>query len=229
VQESNRKKLELACLCILPVALGLFYFFSHPFKETLASRTIDLDRYSSAQRINFVTAAHSLDGAIIKPGATFSFNNRVGSRAQNGFVAAPSYINGHLQNTAGGGICLVSSTLYQVALLSGLAVVERTPHTSTVASVQPGLDATVWYGRTDLRLKNTYDQPVAISCREAGDNLEIAVVGDTFTKVALASHPRSFDRREYGAGDGKTLLVEVFLKDGQKERLLSRDHYRLSR
>ncbi|MBU6452685.1 MAG: VanW family protein [Cyanobacteria bacterium REEB67] len=226
----DRSRLQLALLVLLPVCLGLFYFFSHPFKETLAARSIDLSRYSPNQRLNFVTAARCLNGAVIKPHETFSFNGRVGPRqSEKGFMTAPSYLAGQRVDSIGGGICLVSSTLYQVALLSGLEIVERTPHSDTVASVAPGLDATVWYGRADLKIRNPYDAPVALACHVDGDSLNIAVTGDALTKLGLKGDEHSFRRRQIEEGDRQSMLVEVYLKDGLKEHLVSRDRYRLHR
>ena len=226
----KRQQIEIAALICLPLALAVYFICSHPFKETLASRTIDLSRYSTNQRLNFLTAARALDGAVIKPGAVFSFNGRVGPRqSAKGFVPAPSYLAGRLTSSTGGGICLVSSTLYQVALLSGLQIVERTPHTDTVTSVAPGLDATVWYGRADLKIKNPYAVPVELSSHAEGDSLAIGIHADALTKVSQDAAGRAFRRRQISDGDKHTLLVEVYLKDGPAERLISRDRYRLSR
>jgi vancomycin resistance protein YoaR len=213
-----------------PFVLLVVFIVTHPFKETLASRSIDLSKYSSSQRLNFLTAARALDGAVIKPDGVFSFNGRVGPRmTERGFVPAPGYLAGQKQNTNGGGICLVSSTLYQVALLSGLQIVERTAHTNAIRSVAPGLDATVWYGRSDLKFKNTYSSPVAINCQEDGDSLSINLVSDTMAKLALNAKQPSLRRCEIAGGDRRNILVEVFLKDGLREHLISRDRYLVTR
>jgi vancomycin resistance protein YoaR len=227
----GQNRLEIVLLCLAPLALLLFFFATHPFKETLASRSIDLSKYSSSQRLNFLTAARALDGAVINPKGVFSFNGRVGPRqAERGFVPAPGYLEGQKQNTNGGGICLISSTLYQVALLSGLQIVERTAHTNTVNSVAPGLDATVWYGRTDLKFKNIYNAPLAINCREEGDNLSISLMGDAVTKLTIEARQTTLRRCQIACdSDSKNLLVEVFLKSGRSEHLVSRDRYRVSR
>ncbi len=221
------KHLELVLLALVPALLALYLVLSHPFKETLVTRSIDLEKYSSSQRLNFVTAAKALDGAVIKPHAVFSFNGRVGRRLSKwGFVPAAGYLDGQKTNTEGGGICLVSSTLYQLALLSGLQIVERSPHTSTVRSVAPGLDATVWYGRADLKFKNPYDSPIAIYCCQDGDRLSISLNSDAITKFIVSGQEHSFRRCQIACGpDSKNLLVEVFLKDGRREHLISRDRY----
>jgi len=224
------RKIQLALLLLTPLALLVYYMSAHPFKETLASRSIDLSKYTTGQRLNFYTAAKNLDGTVIKPGGVFSFNGRVGPRNEDkGFVGAPSYLAGTKQNSAGGGICLVSSTLYQVALLSGLDVIERTPHTNTVASVAPGLDATVWYGRADLKIKNPYGQAVAIDCHQEGEHLIVSMKGDSVTKLAVANKGPELRRRQIGPAGDNTLIVEVYLKESAGEHLISRDRYRLTR
>jgi vancomycin resistance protein VanW len=226
----KRLSLELIALVLAPVALLLFLFLTDPFKETLDSRSINLSKYTSSQRLNFLTAAKALDGTVIKPRAIFSFNGRVGPRLSGrGFVPAPGYLAGQKQSTTGGGICVISSTLYQVALLSSLPIVERTAHTNTIKSVAPGLDATVWYGRTDLKFKNPYNAPVAIACSEDGDNLYISLKGDTVTKMIVSSKEPTLRRCQIACGrDSKNILVEVFLKDGESEHRISRDRYRFT-
>lgn len=227
--KKRQQRLELVLLGLAPLLLGLYLFATHPFKETLASRSIDLSKFTSSQRLNFLTAARALDGAIIKPQGVFSFNGRVGPRqVEKGFVPAPGYLDGQKQNTNGGGICLISSTLYQVALLCDLQIVQRTAHTSTVGSVAPGLDATVWYGQADLKFKNTYGAPVAINCHQEGEQLFVSIDGDIFTKLTLQAKKPTLRRREI-TGSNQNLLVEVYLKDGSGEHLVSRDRYQIHR
>jgi len=116
-----------------------------------------------------------------------------------------------------------------VALLSGLDVIERTPHTNTVASVAPGLDATVWYGRADLKIKNPYNQAVAIDCHQDGEQLVMSIKGDTVTKLAVNNKGPELRRRQIGPAGDKTLIVEVYLKENAGEHMVSRDRYRLTR
>ncbi len=230
---ANSKKINKASLAaniglalLIPALLG-YHYLTHPFASELAKRSISLSSYSREHRQNFNSALSSLDGAVIKPHSTFSFNNRLGDRTTaNGYVPAASYYGGQSVASNGGGICLISSTLYQLALLSGMEVLERTPHVETVASVPPGLDATVWYGIHDLKLKNPYDYPleIATSIDSTGNQATIKILG----KAGLTPVKRSIERREV-ARDRKTLLVEVYLEDGPKSRLLSRDSYRLRR
>lgn len=206
-------------------ALLVYYFATNPFSTTLTCRSIGLSGFSAEQRQNFLAAGTALNGAVIKPHGTFSFNGRLGARTgSRGYVPAPSYVSGEKVSTSGGGICLISSTLYQLALLSGLEVIEREPHVKTVASVPPGLDATVWYGVHDLKLKNPYPYPVAIKAEEDNNELKLSILAE----AGLVPSERTLSRREL-ARDNHRLLVEVFLKEGGKDKLVSRDSYTISR
>lgn len=212
-------------LALLIPALLAYHHFTHPFASELSKRSISLSSYSREHRQNFNSALASLDGAVIKPHGTFSFNNRLGDRTTaRGYVPAASYYGGQSVASNGGGICLISSTLYQLALLAGMEVLERSPHVETIASVPPGLDATVWYGIHDLKLKNPYDFPLEIATEfnSTGNQATIKILG----QAGLKPVKRSIERREV-ARDRKTLLVEVYLEDGPNSRLLSRDSYRL--
>ena len=138
-------------------------FAVYPFSHVLVSRTVSLRSLSYEQQNNLYQAAQKIDGIILKPGQVFSFNGRVGPRTgKQGYQPAPSYLGGETPNTLGGGICLLSSCLYQSALTAGLKIIERVPHLRTMKTVPPGFDATVWYGRADLRFENTTDSPIEI-------------------------------------------------------------------
>jgi vancomycin resistance protein YoaR len=105
---------------------------------------------------NLIAAAKALDRKLIRPGETFSFNNTVGPREpETGYKNAYVIINGEYVKGVGGGVCQVSSTLYNAVLLANLGIVERTPHAVAVSYVPPGQDATVNYPYIDFKFKNT--------------------------------------------------------------------------
>jgi vancomycin resistance protein YoaR len=105
---------------------------------------------------NIKLAAAAVNGTVLLPGAEFSFNTLTGERtAEKGYSEASAISGGKLVDEVGGGVCQVSSTVYDAALLAGLEVVERHPHSWEMYYVKAGLDAMVDYGsRKDLRLKN---------------------------------------------------------------------------
>jgi vancomycin resistance protein YoaR len=104
---------------------------------------------------NVELVAHLVDSKLIAPGATFSFNATTGERsADKGFVAAPVIINGELQTALGGGVCQVSTTVFNAAYQAGLPITDRTNHALYISHYPLGRDATVNYPDTDLKFVN---------------------------------------------------------------------------
>lgn len=104
---------------------------------------------------NIQLAAAALDGVLIQPGEMFSFNQTVGPRDfARGYGEADIIINNELVPGIGGGVCQVSTTLYNAVLRANLEIVERHPHSLVIPYAQAGLDATVAYGGKDLRFRN---------------------------------------------------------------------------
>ncbi|HZT15949.1 MAG TPA: VanW family protein [Gaiellaceae bacterium] len=107
---------------------------------------------------NVQLVAHLIDGKLIAPGATFSFNGATGARtAAKGFLTAPVIINGELQTGLGGGVCQVSTTVFNAAYEAGLPITERTNHALYISHYPLGRDATVDYPDVDLRFVNDTD------------------------------------------------------------------------
>jgi vancomycin resistance protein YoaR len=119
---------------------------------------------SSANRIfNVHLMARILDGKIIHPGATFSFNQVVGPRtAQRGFLEGQAIENGQLVPSIGGGVCQVATTVFNAAFLAGLPIVSRTNHSFYISHYPLGLDATVADGGPDLVFRNDTGKPILI-------------------------------------------------------------------
>lgn len=147
-------------------------------ETVLASFTTDLENRNESQRNNILLAARRLDGVVLPPGAVFSFNGSVGQRLiEAGYERAASYQAGAVEDTSGGGICQLSSTVYNAALLAGMRIVERAPHEARVLSVGPGRDATVVYGHCDLRFANPYPYTVRLRAREVSERLVVELIG----------------------------------------------------
>jgi vancomycin resistance protein YoaR len=112
---------------------------------------------------NVSRAAAGVDGLVLMPGDTVSFNAEVGPRSiDNGFAHAPEIFKGEMREGVGGGTCQVASTLHAAAYLGGLDVVERSNHSRPSGYIPMGLDATVVYPYVDLKLGNPYPFPIVI-------------------------------------------------------------------
>jgi len=143
-----------------------------------------LARYSTlvagdANRMhNVALAAGAIRGQILAPGETFSYNAAVGPRtAERGFREAPVLIDDELVPGDGGGVCQVSSTLFNVALLADFAIESRASHSRPVAYLPMGRDATVVYGQVDLRFRNTSGGHVLLWAELVGRQLTITAFG----------------------------------------------------
>ncbi|OIQ11715.1 VanW family protein [Neomoorella thermoacetica] len=121
----------------------------------VASFTTLFDPAEADRTHNIRLAAGTLDGLWLPPGGEFSFNRTVGPRTPDrGYRDALVVEEGNFVPGTGGGVCQVSSTLYNVALLAGLTITERQPHGLPITYVPPGRDATVAYGLIDLKFRN---------------------------------------------------------------------------
>lgn len=136
-------------------------------------RSAHLRRAANVRR-----AAKRLHGVVIPPGGLISYNRLVGPRSKEaGFRLAPAIDRGKKVDKWGGGVCQPSSTLHAAALLSGLTVVDRRPHTWQSKYIASGFDATVVWGVKDLILKNPYAFDVRIAVELAEDAMTVRLVG----------------------------------------------------
>lgn len=144
----------------------------------ITSYSTEFDSRDLNRSQNIYLAAKSIHGTLVKAGEEFSFNTNVGPRlAQNGYKEAPVFIDGKLVPDFGGGVCQVSSTLYNAILLSDMAIVERTPHFRPPGYVPLGQDATVADNLLDFRFKNTGSSNIYITSEIIGNQLTILVYG----------------------------------------------------
>lgn len=139
---------------------------------------------------NLTKAANIINGVMVKPGEVFSFNQTVGPRTGvTGYRDALVIVGDRFEPGTGGGICQVSSTLYNATLLAGLEIVERNNHGLLVAYIPPGLDATVAYGLQDYRFKNNTDSPIYVRSLAGGGKLTITIYGNlAYKKNIKLSH-----------------------------------------
>ena len=122
---------------------------------------------------NLGIASRAISGTFLAPGEVFSLNDTVSGLDYNeGHVI----INGATSTGLGGGLCQVTSTLYNAALYAGLEIVERHPHDTQLPYIRPGMDATVWFGALDMKFKNTTDGYILLKEYVANDNYIYAQV-----------------------------------------------------
>lgn len=121
---------------------------------------------------NISLAVQALNNHVVFPGEIFSFNQVVGRRTkEKGYERAKIIAHGEYSEGIGGGICQVSSTLFNAADRAGLRIVQRFSHSKHVSYVPPGRDATVsWYG-PDFQFQNTYNQPVLLQAQSYGSSI----------------------------------------------------------
>jgi len=173
-QTGSRSRLWLlSALFWAVVALGFVGWLARPPEEReLANFATSLRGRTPGQRHNARLAARALDGIIIPPGGEFSFNQAVGPWTRDrGYKRAPVSFGGEMVITWGGGVCQVSSTLYNAALLAGMKILERDHHTWAPLYVPPGRDAAVARGIADLRFANPYSEPVRLEVEVRGETL----------------------------------------------------------
>lgn len=132
-------------------------------EKHLATFSTVLNQDQKTRNHNIMLACESIDGFVVEQGGEFSFNDVVGARVkEEGYLEARGIEYGKSVPSIGGGICQVSTTLYNLALLSGFAISERMHHSRPVMYVPEGFDAMVAWQASDLRFVNTLNVPVVI-------------------------------------------------------------------
>jgi len=127
--------------------------------------------YPKNRGSNIQLASDQIDGVIVLPGQVFSFNDAVGPTTKaNGFKLARTFIKGKDTRGYGGGVCQVSTTLYNAALMAGMEILERHAHSKPVGYVAEDRDAATSYGSMDFKFRNNLPYPVRVN--SAVENVE---------------------------------------------------------
>lgn len=144
----------------------------------LSHYTTRFDANLKGRTENIRLASKALDGKLLKPNDIFSFNQTVGPRTvEAGYQEAMIIEGDAFVPGLGGGVCQVSSTLYNAVRLAGLTIIERTRHSLPVTYVPAGLDATVAYPNVDFKFKNNTDAYLLLRTRVENDTLTIYIYG----------------------------------------------------
>lgn len=181
--------------------------------KKLGSYSTDFNPAKKDRCINLAVACKKADGTVLMPGETFSFNGTVGPRnAKNGFRNAIVFQDGQEVEGMGGGICQVSSTMFNTVLLSGLEIVSRRNHSLKVHYVPLGRDAMVSYGSSDFRFRNNTKYPLVLFITKGTSKLNCEIWGNSSaykkctieTSVSADKFSASLVRYIYdGAGNRK--------------------------
>jgi len=138
------------------------------YDNIFLSNILQYDASNINRSGNLKIAADKINGTVLMPGEEFSFNEIVGKRTiEEGYRNAKIYENGQVVDGLAGGICQISSTLYNAVLLANLEITERRNHSFTTTYVPAGRDATVVYGRQDFKFKNSRTFPIKIEANVA--------------------------------------------------------------
>lgn len=167
---------------------------------------------------NIKIAAWKVNGYILYPGEIFSFNTVVGPREKiYGFKEALEIVNGEFVPGVGGGVCQLSSTLYNAALLANLEIVERYNHSKPLSYVPLGRDATVAFGSLDFRFANNTAKPIMIMAEVEGNKLSVGIFGQKalLERIEIISKDREIIPHGTLKKDDDSLYLGEFKIDKQ--------------
>ena len=219
------------------------------FPDELASYSTNYSSSSYNRANNVELAAKKINGIVLMPGEEFSYNQSVGKRTTSaGFREAGAYSGGKVVNSVGGGICQVSSTLYNAVLRANLEVTDRSNHMFAVGYVPIGTDATVSWGAPDFKFKNNRTYPIKIVTSTSKRNVYVKILGlkeendyevqiisyrtgsipykTTYTKDS-SLEPGETKVIQKGSNGAHSVTYKVLKKNGKEESrvLVSRDTY----
>lgn len=253
-KESYSFRFTLLDFCLLLMLFSFVpacIFLKVPEKsqeQEIAGFTTSLAGRTKGQLHNIRLAVKRLDGEIIPSGEIFSFNRRVGPFSPDkGYVKGWAILDGELVPQYGGGVCQVSSTLYNCALLANFKILERSRHLWPVRSVPPGLDAAVASGGIDLKFQNTLLTPVRIRAQVVGQRLNIRFLSSSsppyhvqIFREVLATFPPTVVYQSFPQSSQETYQVinkglygcrvrvyRVFYRKGTEvgREIISQDYY----
>ncbi|MBP3255408.1 MAG: VanW family protein [Clostridia bacterium] len=219
------------------------------FPNTLSAFSTTYSTNNVNRSTNIRLASDKINGTVVMPGEVFSYNTTVGQRtAAAGFKAAAVYSGGEVTTGLGGGICQVSSTLYNAVLLAGLDIVERQNHGFNPGYVPVGRDATVSWGAPDFKFQNTRNYPIKIVCDGTGGTITVEILGlkendeydieiesyvtrwisySTITRPDPNLEPGETRVIQSGSSGCTSVAYRIYYKDGEEieRELLSQDTY----
>lgn len=146
----------------------------------MSTYTTNYGTSTPGRKFNVALAASRINGEVIMPGETFSYLEGVGNVSlATGFKEAGIFVGNKIEQGVGGGLCQVSSTLYQAGLHANVGIAQRRNHSMAVSYLNPGMDAVVYAPSLDLKLTNNYSSPIYIYAYGANGKLTISFYGNT--------------------------------------------------
>ena len=248
VAASNEETVSIP-LTITPPAVTTKQLGKEAFPDELGTFETTYNTSNVNRSTNIRLAAQKIDGTVVLPGETFSYNATVGQRTTAaGFKSAAAYVGGEVKNEIGGGICQVSSTLYNAVLYANLEIEERSNHGFNPGYVAVGRDATVSWGGPDFKFINNRKYPIKIVASGDGGKVSVQIFGlgdidepevriesyvtryisfSTVTKEDSTVPKGESKILQQGANGCKSVAYRIILKNGEEisRELLSEDTY----
>ena len=227
ILEEENKDEYIIPLKILYPSVTTNMIGTEAFPDLLSTYSTKYSAGNTGRTTNLQLAASKINGTVLMPGETFSYNQVVGARTiAAGYKEAPIYVSGQVVDGLGGGICQITSTLYNAVLYANLQIVERSNHQFVPSYVTASRDATVVYGSIDFKFKNNREYPIKLVCSVSGGLA-------TFQIFGLKSN-NEYDVEIYsrvtGSSSNSTYseAYRILKQNGQvvKNELLSKDTYK---
>lgn len=214
IKNINKNKTYYVRVCPYTTLNGTKYFSGKsPYISTDYSKRLAITSSYYVNNANRTTnlklAANAINGTVIMPGETFSFNKIVGQRTYSkGYKDAPVFTgpgSENIENGVGGGICQVASTLFNTVLYADLQIVERHQHSQRVSYVPLGRDAAISWGSQDFRFKNTTSHPIKIFVTVSGGKITCEFKTSAAAKIPsikldVSRSGKNFTLRRYSSG-----------------------------
>ncbi|MEA4816650.1 MAG: VanW family protein [Lachnospiraceae bacterium] len=151
-----------------------------PFGHELSAISTRYVTGDTSRNYNMQLACDSINGTILNPGDSFSYNKTILEKSNNGkdYKVAGILVNGETSTGVGGGICQISSTLFVSSLYSGMTITERHNHSAKIGYLKAGMDATVSWGGPDFKFRNDLEIPVKIEATMSGGLITIRFLSE---------------------------------------------------
>ncbi len=227
ILEEENKDEYIIPLKILYPSVTTNMIGTEAFPDLLSTYSTKYSAGNTGRTTNLQLAASKINGTVLMPGETFSYNQVVGARTiAAGYKEAPIYVSGQVVDGLGGGICQITSTLYNAVLYANLQIVERSNHQFVPSYVTASRDATVVYGSIDFKFKNNREYPIKLVCSVSGGLATFQIFGlksnneynvEIYSRVTGSSSNSTYSE-----------AYRILKQNGQvvKNELLSKDTYK---